>query len=472
MEKGVYEVLSETDMDTILDAVYELLNVVGARFDPDPRVLDLLSSAGCDVSSKGTVKYPREVVERALDSAKRETQICDRNGNVPDVKGISFTAGMTCVNVIDLKTREQRPSTREDLAIITRVVDALPLIDFVYPTCKIVDRSNVRGDIEEFAVLATNTTKPIGWLSEFPEALEAVIEIASVIRGGKDKLKEKPYFSFDICPMPLYYSQKEIDQLFVALGNDIPVRAGSESLGGANAPITIAGSLVHNLATDFGILVLAQLIKKGCYFGICTEAGFMDPKTGNSGGLPESLLCELARNQIYQKLDFPSSTAAGTGRSFTFDQYSASTVSATMLHAFFSGAGGTGYLGSIEGGMTFSLHSLLFCHEMAGMIRRMEKGIEVNKDTLAMETTRKVGLSCNYLAEMHTAIHCRTELWQPRYYKSCRREEWGQKGKKDLIDIIDEDLQEILATHRPEPLPDQVKKQIDDMLIKYGVIES
>lgn len=467
---STYKILSEKDIDKILNAAYELLAEVGARFEPDPRVLDLFSSAGCNVSSKGIVKIPGELIDSAIDSTGRDMEIFDRNGNAVEVEGMSFAAGMTCINVIDLETRDRRPSTREDLAMNTRVADALPHIDSIYPTCKIVERPDVRGDIDEFAVMAANTSKALSWLSEFPEALEAAIEIAAAVRGGKDKLKEKPYFSFDLSPMPLYLNQNEIDQLFIAIENDIPIASGSITFGGGNAPITIAGGLVHGLATDFSILVLSQLIKKGCFFDICTEASFMDPKTGNSGGFPESLLSELARNQIYRKLGFSAGSAAGEGSSPIFDQYAAANISSTMLHAFYGMADDTGYLGAIEKGMTYSLHALLFCHEMAGLIRRMERGVEVNEDTLAMETTKKVGLKGNYLAEMHTAKHCRTELWLPRYFTSETREQWEKDGRKDLIDVIDEDLQKILKEHQPEPFPDQTGKQIDDILRKYNVI--
>ena len=465
------KILSEKDIQNIMDAVYELLRDVGFRFDPDPRVLDLFSGAGCDVSSKGIVKIPGGLIESALNSTGREPEIFDRNGDAVDAGAFSFAAGMTCINVIDIETGQRRPSTKEDLATITRVADALPYIDYIYPACKIVDRSNVHGDIDEFAVLAANTTKPIGWLSEFSEALEAAIEIGAAIRGGRDRLREKPYFSFDICPMPLYCSKKEIDQLFVALENDIPVNSGSITLGGGNAPITIAGSLVNGIATDIAMVVLAQLIKKGCYFDVCTEASFMDPRTGNTGGFPEALLSELARNQIYRKLGFSTGSAAGEGVSPRFDQFAAAAISSTMMHLLYSGASGTGYLGSIEGGMTYSLHALLFCHEMAGLIQRMKRGIEVNADTLAMETTRKVGLSGNYLTAKHTAAHCRTELWLPRYFRRETIESWEQGGRKDLIDLIDEHLREILATHQPEPLADHVRKKIDDILVKYGVKE-
>jgi len=466
---SVFKILSEQDIDKILNGAYKLLKNVGARFAPDPRVLDLFSSAGCDVSSKGIVKFPRELIESAIDSTERDYEMFDRNGNAVNIEGMSFAAGMTCVNVIDLETRDRRPSTRDDLAMNTRVADALEHIDSIYPTCKIVDRPNVRGDIDEFAIMAANTSKPLSWLSEFPEGLEAAIEIAAAVRGGRDKLKNKPYFNFDLSPMPLFLNQNEIDQLFIAIENDLPIASGSITFGGGNAPITIAGGLVHGVATDFSILVLSQLIKKGCLFDICTEASFMDPKTGNSGGFPESLLSELARNQIYKKLGFSAGTFGGEGGSPIFDQYAAANIGSTMLQAFYSGAENAGYLGGIEEGMTYSLHALLFCHEMAGVIRRMERGIEINDDTLAMEVTKKVGLKCNYLAEMHTALHSRTELWQPRYFTSGTREQWEKEGRPDLVDVIDKDLREILATHRPEPFPDNVKKQIDYILVKYGV---
>jgi trimethylamine:corrinoid methyltransferase-like protein len=62
-------------------------------------------------------------------------------------------------------------------------------------------------------------------------------------------------------------------------------------------------------------------------------------------------------------------------------------------------------------------------------------------------------------------------LWLPRYFRSETIESWEQGGRKDLIDLIDEHLREILATHQPEPLADHVRKQIDDILVKYGVKE-
>jgi trimethylamine:corrinoid methyltransferase-like protein len=48
------------------------------------------------------------------------------------------------------------------------------------------------------------------------------------------------------------------------------------------------------------------------------------------------------------------------------------------------------------------------------------------------------------------------------------REKWEQEGRKDLKDIIDQDLRHILATHQPEPLAASVLEQCNSIVRKYG----
>jgi len=463
------EVLSENNINAIINSAFDLLRSPGIRFDPDPRVLDLFSAAGCHVSSQGVVSITRDLVERSIDSVEKEMTLWDRNGNRVDVPGMSFSSGMGCIKVIDMKTGEPRSSTRTDLATAARLVDALPNIDGICQPCKITERPDVYGEIDEFNVIASNTTKPMAYISEYVASLEAAIEIATAIRGGTDQLREKPYFSYGITQIPLCFSQKEINQIFIGIENGIPLSSGSIVIGGATGPMTIAGSLVHCLATDFALITLGQLIKKGCYCLSTTELNFMDPKTGNFGGIPEVMLSELARFQIFRSLGLSAGSAGGTSSSPVFNQDCAADIASSIIHAFYSGAGYTYYLGTIEALKTFSFHALLYCNEQVGMIRRLEKGIEVNEETLALDVTRKVGLKCNYLAEKHTVRHCRTELRQPRYYQCLSMDQWTQQGKKDLFDRIDEDLRKTIADHRSEPLSKQIQQNIDTVLQKYGV---
>jgi len=56
----VYEILSEADVQRILDTTFQLMSEIGVAFDPDPRVLDRFADAGCDITSGNIVKHRRD----------------------------------------------------------------------------------------------------------------------------------------------------------------------------------------------------------------------------------------------------------------------------------------------------------------------------------------------------------------------------------------------------------------------------
>jgi trimethylamine--corrinoid protein Co-methyltransferase len=125
-------------------------------------------------------------------------------------------------------------------------------------------------------------------------------------------------------------------------------------------------------------------------------------------------------------------------------------------------------LGTIEMGFTYSPHSLLFCNELAGLVHHMQRGLQVNDETMALEVTGNVGPGGDFLSEMHTAEYCRTEMWDNKYLKSMGRDQWEMEGKKGLFETIDEDLQNIVATHKPEPLSKDMQAAINAVLAKSG----
>jgi trimethylamine--corrinoid protein Co-methyltransferase len=69
---------------------------------------------------------------------------------------------------------------------------------------------------------------------------------------------------------------------------------------------------------------------------------------------------------------------------------------------------------------------------------------------------------------MHTAKYCRKEISPTKYLISRTFDAWQEEGRKDLKEIIDADLRNILATHRPEPLPASVREQLDAIVEKYA----
>ena len=448
-----YDPLPEAAAWRIVDAALAILRETGVQFDADPELLDLFAGAGCDVSAAGLVKFDADCVRAALDSVAKSVTLWNRAGTESiEIRdgNTCFFPGMTAIRVIDWTTGETRASCREDLATIARVGDALPEIDGVCVPCKIVEHSNLQGEIEEFAVLAANTSKPLEYLCESDAALEAAIEMAAALRGGAERLAEKPYFLHGVTPLPLCYAKCHSDQILRAVRSGVPLAVGTVNIGGASTPISIAGNLAHALATDLAALVLGQLVRRGSFCIGCSDVGFMDPASGGLGGFSQSWLAEQAVGQICRLLGIPSLTGmAGRNRAARFDDTAIADLTASMLHTFHSRPATCDYLGLVEGGLTYSLHALLFCHDLIGMLRSLWRGIRVDDETLAVDVVRAVGPRGNYLAQPHTVAHCREELWQSRYLRRPPRAPGERVGVSERIAA---DLREILATHRPEPL--------------------
>jgi trimethylamine:corrinoid methyltransferase-like protein len=462
-----YSPFSLADADRIIDAAFEILSESGIRFDPEPDHLDRLRDAGCDVSPDGIVRFPIDVIRKSIDTVAKSVRVWDRDGTRSieiDTDHTWFLPGMTCIKALDPETGQARDSNREDLATATRVGDAMPNIDAMCISCKNVEESNIHGEIDEFSVLAENTTKPLLYLCEFAESLPVVTDMAAVIRGGREALAEKPYFVHLVTPLPLNFAKAHTQQVIDAVEVGLPVIVGTVSIAGATAPITIAGLVVHSLATDLAGVVLSQIVREGSFCAGSTDASFMEVATGAIGAPSQSALAEMAMCEISRILKIPRMTStAGWSLSRRFNQDAAAEVAANMMQVFYSRPGICPYLGSVDEGITFSLHCLLYGDELAGMLRSMWRGIEIDDEMLALEPTRAVAPLGDYLAHEHTAKYCRREAWNARYFGANYPTASGGLPDEDLIERIDKELRQILENHRPPALPEEVQREMDSI---------
>ncbi len=117
----------------------------------------------------------------------------------------------------------------------------------------------------------------------------------------------------------------------------------------------------------------------------------------------------------------------------------------------------------MESGLTASWESIVMADEIIDEIKHFLKGIEVNKETLAVEVIDKVGPGGNFLAEKHTLKHFK-ETWYPKLINRDTYENWVQNGSKPLGKVLNEKVKWILENHKPEPLSEEVKGKIKEIL--------
>lgn len=466
-----YSPFSEQDAQRIIDAAFDIMSQTGVGFEPVPRLMERLADAGCDLSREGLIRFPVDLIRNSIDSVGKSVRLWNRDGSDSieiDCRHTWFVPGMTCIRVYDEKTGEARDSNRNDLATITRVSDALQNIDAVCVTCKNVGESNIHGEIDEFLVLAENTTKPLLYLCEYAESLGVVIDMAASIRGGRKALAEKPYFLHVVTPLPLYYAKPHTEQLVEAVEAGVPLTVGTVTMGGASAPITIAGCVMHSLVTDLTAVVLSQIIREGSFCIGSSDAGFMEAATGAMGAPSQSALAEMAMCKISRMLGLPRFTStAGESRARRFNQDAVADVTGNMMQVFYSRPAVCPYLGGLDEGITYSLHSLLLGDEFAGLLRSMWRGIEVSDEMLALDLTREEGPRGNYMANEHTAKHCRREGWDSRYFGANYPTSPGGLADEELMERIDRELQEILLNHRPPALAPEILREMRSIAERF-----
>jgi trimethylamine:corrinoid methyltransferase-like protein len=209
-------------------------------------------------------------------------------------------------------------------------------------------------------------------------------------------------------------------------------------------------------------------VRRGSFCIGSSDVCFMEPATGSIGNFAQTSLADLVMCQLRRQLGLPSFTgAAGYSGASRFNQDAVAELTAGMLQTFFSRPATLDYLGSLDQGLTYSLHALLLCNDLAGLLRTMWQGVQIDEDTLALDLARAVGPRGNYLAQPHTVNHCRERLWQSRYFGPNMPMSTAGGSATDLYARIDRDLRELLQTHRPQPLDEGMVARLRDIRARF-----
>jgi len=120
-------------------------------------------------------------------------------------------------------------------------------------------------------------------------------------------------------------------------------------------------------------------------------------------------------------------------------------------------------VGYLAGGMTNSLESVVMADEVIHWIRRFTQGVEVSRETLALDVIHEFGPKSDFLSSPHTRAHFR-EDWYPKLIERQRWENWSAAGGKTFRQRARERALKVLETHQPEPLPEDMAKAIQGVV--------
>lgn len=464
-----FGVLTEDDCKAIYSASLEVLERTGVRIE-NKEVLSLLKNKGTYI--EGNIAHiPSYLVEESLRHIPKKILIYSRDGKLAmklEDTNFYFGTGSDCPNIIDSFTGELRKQTRKDIGQGALIADALPNIDFVMSMGLISDEPISVTDLYQFQEMVFNTTKPIIFTSHDKGGNQNIINMASIITGGEDKLRKNPFIIHYIEPSaPLKHSKTALDKLLLCSEKQIPVIYAPAPSGGATAPVTLAGNIVLALAEGLVGVVISQLKKKGTPIILGGVITVMDMRTMNfCYGAPEFYLLSAGLAQVCQFLDIPVFGTAGCTDSKVLDEQAVIEASLSIIIESLSGANlihDVGYMGS---GQIGSFDMLVMSNEIISMAKRIRAGIKTDEESLCVNVINKVGPGGNYLTEEHTLRHFKTEYWMPQLLDRNDYQAWISKGGKSLNQKVNEKVKSVLREHQPKPLDTEKANQVLQLIAK------
>lgn len=469
-----FQVLSDDEIAEIHARSLEVLDRTGVFIESD-EVLQMLSEAGCRVRN-GVAKFPPGLVEWAIGAAPSHFLLHDRSGeNALNVGGYNtyFGLGPTLLYMLDPQTGERRKFVKSDTEKAARVADALPNIDWVMGLGTISDCDPQYSEIHEFEAMVRNTTKPLIIWSESLQGVQDIIKMAEAVVGGEEQLKEAPFIASYSEPIsPLTQNKIAVEKLLITADYGIPTVHTPIPQAGASAPVTLAGELVSINAENLASVTISQVRRPGAPIVIGGVIGTMDMLQAQLAyGAPEMQLMLAAYMDIAHFYDLPTWGTAGCTDSKLVDQQAAIEAAQSVLYSALSGSNlvhDTGYMAS---GTQGALEMLVMVDELVSMAKYIVRGIRVNEGTLALDAIDHVGPGGEFLTSDHTFKNFRDQLWFPTLMDRQPHDKWEAAGSKTMGDRIKEKVQRILDTHEPEPLPEDVVKEVQGFLPAAETVE-
>ena len=462
-----FKILSDTQIEEIVSTAFEILWRIGVDVN-DKDILKLLKDAGCTIKGKRAY-IPSYLVNECLSYSPNKITISDRDGNIAmelEKDKIYFGAGSECPYLNDPYTCQRRQWLTKDIENASKVADYLPNIDFHMSLGLLSGVNNMTYDRYQFLAMLKNTKKPIVSTVINDKGLEDMYNLCCIMTEGEDNFKLKPFFVLYIETIsPLIHSKEVLEKIKFSAKKGIPTIYTNAVNAGATSPVTLAGTIALGAAEYLSGMVIAQLIKKGAPIIGGGTLFAMDMSTGvASYGSTENYLMDAAMTEVCQYLGLPVFSLAGCSSSKIFDGQAAMEAMYSTMSAALSGANLIHDIGYLEDGLCGSFEQLVITNEIIGMVKRYVSGIEVNKNTLALDIIEKVGPGGNFLTEEHTFKNFKNEMFMPELIDRSVYANWKKNGSKSLEARVNEKVKEILKTYKPEPIEDDKLGKIEEYM--------
>ena len=467
---GQYRPLTESQIDQIYATAIRMLAELGMGEAP-PALVEQAVKSGATINDLGRLCFSQAMVEDIIAGACRSFTFHGRDDRHSfEVGGdrVYFGTGGAAVQTLDLDSRIYRPSTLQDLADFTRLVDSLPNISWFTRCCVATDVPEIIDlDINTAYCLMQYTQKPVGTSITLGEHVDPIVDLFDMVAGGEGKFAEKPFCKVHISPIisPMRYGEDAFEVAMASIRRGMPINAIIAAMSGATSPATIDGMLAASFAETLAALAMVNVFAPGYPMIFSNWPFVIDLRTGAfSGGGGEIAILNAAAAQLANHIGVPSGVASSMSDAKAVDAQMGMEKALSSLACGLSGANmvyeSSGMMASLLGA---SFEAFVLDNDMLSHVYRMIRGIEVTEDTLAFETMKNVITGeGHFIGETQTMQAMERDYYYPKFGDRLEPTAWAEAGATDAWSRANAEVREVLASHHPRYIDAAADARIRD----------
>ena len=465
-----FEILTEEALEIIEANAEQVLEEVGVNFVNNPAALERWRAAGAEIEGE-RVRIPKGLARRLCATAPSSYTQVARNRDRDVVIG---GKNLVCAPVygppfVRDANGGRRYATMDDFTKFVKLGYMSKWLHHSGGTvCEPTDVAVNKRHLDMLHAHMVYSDKPfMGSVTE-PSRAQDSVEMCEIL-FGKEFIQDNTVMTSLInINSPMTFDDVMMGALEVYAANNQACIISPFIVGGAMAPVSVAGTLTQVLAEVLAGIAYSQLIKPGApvIFG-----AFVTSIDMNSGaptfGTPEASHILYGAGQLARRMGLPFRSGGGLCGSKLPDAQAAYETAHTHNAALL---GGVNFMlhacGWLEGGLVSSFEKFVMDADQLGVLHHLARGVAVDGNAQAMDAIREVGPGGHYLGCAHTQANFKDAFWRTEMFDYKPFETWDEEGARDTQTLASERVARMLDTYQQPALDQGIADGLTDYIAR------
>ncbi|MCC5971652.1 MAG: trimethylamine methyltransferase family protein [Pararhodobacter sp.] len=459
------EILNEEALQIIEWNADTVLEEIGVNFVENPAALEVWRAAGADVQGE-RVRIPRGLARQLCATAPGQfTQHARNPARNVEIGGKSLVLAPVYGPpfVRDL-AGGRRYATMEDFRNFVKLGYMSKWLHHSGGTvCEPTDIAVNKRHLDMLLAHMTLSDKPyMGSVTE-PVRAEDSVKMSEILFGADFVQQNTVMTSLININSPLTFDATMMGAL------EVYARAGQACIispfivGGAMAPVTVAGTLTQVLAEVLAGVAYSQLIRPGAPVIMGAFVTSIDMNSGApTFGTPEAAHITYGAGQLARRMGLPYRSGGAFCGSKLPDAQAAYETANSLNMALLAGVNFMLHAcGWLEGGLVASFEKFVLDADQLGTLHHLAQGVSMDDNGQAMDALREVGPGGHFLGCEHTQANFKTAFWRSDVLDYKPFETWEDEGARDSATLAAVRVEKQLRDYQPPALDPGITEALE-----------